>query len=69
MKKILFLLIILCQISYGEQKIITIASVNGSIITNIDIINEVRIIKLLYKFDSENNISNIALNNLIEEFI
>lgn len=69
MKKILFLIVLICQVSYGEQKIVTVASVNDSIITNIDIINEIKIIQILSRPGKEDNINSLALNNLIEELI
>lgn len=71
MKKIFFLLLIITQISLAEQKVYTVATVNDNIITNIDIKNEIEIIKILNKeiTDKIENINNFAINSLIEDHL
>lgn len=71
MKKILIIIFFLCSISNASISIIKIAKVDEELITNIDIINEIEIMKLILKQQislNENSI-NIAKNNLIEQIL
>lgn len=71
MKKIL--IIFLCLINFLSfaisLEIKTIVSINNKIITNVDLDNEITILKILNpnQISQEKNIQNIALNNLINE--
>lgn len=71
MKKILIIIFFLCSVSHGSISIIKIAKVDDQIITNIDIINEIEIMKLIFKrqISLNENTINIAKNNLIEEML
>ena len=53
--------------SYSKQRIITVSMVNNIPITNIDIENEIFLIKILNPSISEKSLSNIALRNLIDD--
>jgi len=69
-KKILFVLILIQQLAYAENKITILVSVNNETITNIDLLNEIEILKILNKNSSNiKNNYNIAVNNLINEII
>lgn len=71
MKKIL--IIFLCLINFLSSaisiEIKTIVSINNKIITNVDLDDEIAILKILNpnQISLEKNIQNIALNNLINE--
>ena len=60
MKKFLLLFLIMINSSFADIKVTKIAKVNDILITNIDIINEIEIIELIY------NKSNLAGNPQIE---
>jgi len=69
-KNILFVLILIQQLAYAENKITILVSVNNETITNIDLLNEIEILKILNKNSSNiKNNYNIAVNNLINEII
>ena len=71
MKKIL--IIFLCLVNFLSIaisiEIKTIVSINNKIITNVDLDDEITILKILNpnQISQEKNIQNIALNNLINE--
>lgn len=66
---LLFLFFFLTSLSSQASKIFPIVKVNGSIITNIDLNNEKKIIFFLYKNVDTKNIEQIALQNLINKRI
>ena len=67
---ILFFLLI-CSESLTNEKFKIIATVNNVAITNIDLINEIEVIKIINKNDKIDisSVKNIALNTLISENI
>lgn len=70
MKKILiFFFLINFFANAADLKIITIVTVNNTVITNIDLDNEIRIIKIINpNFDRQKgNINQNAINNLIND--
>ena len=72
MKKIFFIIFFLtAHNSISEQKILSIANVNSSIITNIDIGNEIKLLRVLNKNISlnEDDLKQSALENIIEEIL
>lgn len=70
MKALYILFIIISLTVASESKVITVATVNNKIITNIDINNEIKIINILYRYNSSsNNLYKLGLNNLINEII
>lgn len=69
MKKIFFFLI-LTNLVNAEIKIPTIAQVNETIITSVDIQNEIEVMAILFNISKETkDINIIALNSLIDEII
>ena len=72
MKKFLFIFIFLFSYdSSAEQKLTLVASINNSVITNLDISNEVELIAILNNSISVNNeaVKKAALDNLVEEIL
>ena len=72
MKKIILVivLIFLSKISAADNKLLTIVQVNNQTITNLDINDEIKIIKILYKDQIKSeNLYPIAINNLIIKII
>ena len=72
MKKFLFIFIFLFSYdSSAEQKLTLVASINNSVITNLDISNEVELIAILNNSISLNNeaVKKAALDNLVEEIL
>lgn len=68
MKKILLFILILINNVYAENLIKPIVQVNDSIITNIDIQNEIMFIKTVYQINTDSDeMLNFAINNLIDE--
>lgn len=68
MKKIIIIFFFLTKFAYAETKIIKIASVNETLITNIDLQNEIIVNKLLFG-ENLKNIEEFSLNNLIDQAI
>lgn len=70
-KKIIFFFLIIFQTAQAEEKVVTMATVNDITITNIDLMNEIKVISILYNNINNNNenIKIIALNNIIEEIL
>ena len=72
MKKFLLLFLIMINSSFADIVITKIAKVNEILITNIDIVNEIEIIELIYnKSNLVNNpqIERIARDTIIEEIL
>ena len=72
MKKIILFLILifLSKISAADNKLLTIVQVNNQTITNLDVNDEIKIVKILYKDQiSSENLYKIAINNLIIKII
>ena len=72
MKKFLFIFIFLFSYdSSAEQKLTLVASINNSVITNLDISNEVELIAILNNSISVNNeaVKKAALDNLVEDIL
>tara|TARA_B110000503_G_scaffold22893_1_gene35653 strand:- start:168 stop:764 length:597 start_codon:yes stop_codon:yes gene_type:complete len=72
MKKILFFIFFLTIFnSNAEQKLTLVASVNNSIITNLDISNEVSLIKIMNSNIKlgDNDLKRAALENAIDEIL
>ena len=75
MKKTLLsvLFVFLTTVSFSEQKLKVLATINNESITNIDLLNEIKIIQVLNKekninFESENT-KQIALTNIVNEIL
>jgi parvulin-like peptidyl-prolyl isomerase len=73
MKRILLILLInffiFSQYTHSKQKILTVAVVNNTLITNIDIENEIFLLKKLNPKIKDVSLTNISLQNLIEQII
>jgi len=77
MKNNIFYISLLCialltSVSLSDIKLIKIAIVNDKIITNVDLLKEMKLIKILNNLDSsynDINLKNFALNNLINEIV
>ena len=72
MKKILvpIILIFLSKIAIADNKLFTIVQVNNQTITNLDVNDEIRIIKIFYKDEIKpENLNQIAINNLIIKIV
>lgn len=69
MKKIILLIVIIAEITLANEKLITIAIINNKTITNIDILNEIQIIKILNKDSNNINFQQVAMTNLINEIL
>ena len=73
MKGILLILLInffiFSQYTHSKQKILTVAVVNNTLITNIDIENEIFLLKKLNPKIKDVSLTNISLQNLIEQII
>jgi len=71
MKKIILIFfLILCEFSLANTKILTIVSVNNYPITNIDIENEIKIIKIINpNLDHNTKFQEIAIESLINEIL
>jgi len=70
MKKILLIFIIITEIAFSNTKIITRALVNNLPITDIDIINEIKIINILNnEVKLDNNLKTMAIQNLINDIL
>ena len=68
----LICIFLLTSVSLSDIKLIKIAIVNDKIITNVDLIKEIELIKILNNLDSSYNdttLKNFALNNLINEIV
>lgn len=75
MKKTLLsvLFVFLTTVSFSEQKLKVLATINNESITNIDLLNEIKIIQVLnieknINFESENT-KQIALTNIVNEIL
>ena len=75
MKKTLLsvLFVFLTTVSFSEQKLKVLATINNESITNIDLLDEIKIIQVLNKekninFESENT-KQIALTNIVNEIL
>lgn len=75
MKKTLLsvLFFFLTTVAFSEQKLKVLATINNESITNIDLLNEIKIIQVLNKekninFESENT-KQIALTNIVNEIL
>ena len=75
MKKTLLsvLFVFLTTVSFSEQKLKVLATINNESITNIDLLNEIKIIQVLNKgkninFETENT-KQIALTNIVNEIL
>jgi hypothetical protein len=75
MKKTLLsvLFVFLTTVAFSEQKLKVLATINNESITNIDLLNEIKIIQVLNKgkninFESENT-KQIALTNIVNEIL
>jgi len=68
MKKIFFLSFLFFQIALANP-IYTVVKVNNSIITNLDIEHEIRLLKILNKdlIDKTQNINEFAISSLVED--
>jgi hypothetical protein len=71
MKKIIFIIfLIIAKVAFANTKVITVVSVNNYPITNIDIENEIKILKIFNSNSNQNtNFQKIAINNLINEIL
>ena len=71
MKKIILIIFLLiCEYSLANTKILTIVSVNNYPITNIDIENEIKIIKIINpNLDHNTKFQEIAIESLINEIL
>ena len=74
MKKFLFIFLFIFFITRSlgaEEKLSLVASVNSAMITNIDILNEINVIKLLNKSVDTNSqvVSRVALKNAVDEIL
>ena len=72
MKKFLFIIFFFITSNlYSEQKLILVASVNNSIITSIDILNEVALIKILNNNTriGDDQAKQASLENIINEIL
>ena len=69
MKKIILLIVIIAEITFAKEKLTTIAIINNKTITNIDILNEIQIIKILNKDFNNINFQQAAMTNLINEIL
>lgn len=69
MKKIILLIVIIAEITFANEKLTTIAIINNKTITNIDILNEIQIIKILNKDFNNINFQQAAMTNLINEIL
>ena len=71
MKKIFLIIFLFLDNAYANIQIQTIVKVDEKIITNIDIINEINVIKTIFEnFPKEKKtIEDLAVNNLINEII
>ena len=69
MKKIFFLSFLFIQLALANPEIFTIARVNNTIITNLDLQYEIRLLKILNKdlIDKIKNIDEFAISSLIED--
>jgi len=69
MKKIFFLSFLFFQIALANPEIFTVATVNHTIITNLDIKHEIRLLKILNKdlIDKIKNVDEFAISSLIED--
>jgi len=71
MKKFLLILLINFFIfisnSYSKQVIFTVAMIDNVPITNIDVMNEILLIKILKPAEKKRNLKNISLQNLIDQ--
>ena len=68
----LICIFLLTSVSLSDIKLIKIAIVNDKIITNVDLLKEMKLIKILNNLDSSNNdinLKNFALDNLINEIV
>lgn len=68
----LICIFLLTSVSLSDIKLIKIAIVNDKIITNVDLIKEMELIKILNNLDTSYNdttLKNFALNNLINEIV
>lgn len=59
-------LILSIKIVYAEKIILPVISINTSIITNVDLNNEIKLLKLNYKNAEVNSLKRLAIKNLIE---
>lgn len=69
MKKIILLIVIIAEITFANEKLTTLAIINNKTITNIDILNEIQIIKILNKDFNNINFQQAAMTNLINEIL
>lgn len=67
MKKIILIFFLFSKVTYAEIFIKSIVQINDTIITNLDIENEIKFLSILYKLKNDNNLTNIAIKNLIDE--
>lgn len=72
MKKIIILtiLIFLSKITFADNKVFSVVQVNNQTITNLDVNDEIKIIKIFYRDQIKlENLNQIAINNLIIKII
>ena len=62
-------MVIIAEITFANEKLTTIAIINNKTITNIDILNEIQIIKILNKDFNNINFQQAAMTNLINEIL